>query len=733
MALRAPAPRPFALLALATLVTLCAACGDDQPTTFADASLMDASDDLGDARARPTDLGSRDAAGRVCTRSSQCDDGIDCTMDFCAADGRCVSLPNHMACDNNVYCDGLETCDARRGCVRGTPVACNDNYTCTIDRCDEPTKTCAHTPRDNDRDGDPDIHCRAPDCDDAGAPADGGAACWVGGDCDDGNPRVNSRLPELCGDGIDNNCNGMIDAAEPGGCRAPPHDTCDDPLDVSRGGRFVLPTAGTMGNYRFQCAGGTLMRDVVARFTLAEPRDVGLTASGGTSAVYLQLMPGRCGNAMMASDVRACQLGFPTVVRTRALPAGEYYVLLGTSSGGTTAADIELQVEIGPATPAPTNDTCATPTVIPPTGGTFHGDLVDVAANVNTRCGGTQPDLVYSLTLTERANVAARVAGARSDFFTLAMVDRCAASPTTLRCDSAAPAQFTARQLEPGTYFFVVAGRSSTPFTFEVMVTPPSPPPTGDVCADPLTITPGMSAMGTFDNMEADYQLSCSGTGSRDVVYRFTLTERREVIVAATGGASDYFYVALDTACGDRATERACRFGSPGRLTVRGLDPGTYYLVVKSIRGGAYTLTLDAAAPVTPVMVTDNDTCSTMTSIPSGGGVYTGNTSMMRHDYTPPCSTGSTSEDVVFRYRVDRRQRVNFSTEGSAFDTLLWLTQGATCPGTNVPGACNDDAIGVASAFDVTLDPGDYYVFVGGFGSGSRGNYVLTVTPSTTP
>ena len=85
----------------------------------------------------------------------------------------------------------------------------------------------------------------------------------------------------------------------------------------------------------------------------------------------------------------------------------------------------------------------------------------------------------------------------------------------------------------------------------------------------------------------------------------------------------------------------------------------------------------------------------------------------------------------MFRYRVDRMQRVSFSLDGSSFDTLMWLTSGSTCPGTNVPGACNDDAIGVASAFDVTLAPGDYYLFVGGFGSGSRGNYTLTVTASS--
>ena len=114
--------------------------------------------------------------------------------------------------------------------------------------------------------------------------------------------------------------------------------------------------------------------------------------------------------------------------------------------------------------------------------------------------------------------------------------------------------------------------------------------------------------------------------------------------------------------------------------------------------------------------------------IPATGGVFTGNTSTLRHDYTPPCSTGASSEDAVFRMRLDARRRVNFSLDGSSFDTVMWLTQGSSCPGTNVPGACNDDAIGVASAFEVTLDPGEYQLFVGGFGSGSRGNYTLTVT-----
>jgi hypothetical protein len=34
-------------------------------------------------------------------------------------------------------------------------------------------------------------------------------------DCDDADPYTNSNAPERCGDGKDNNCNGLIDE---GGC-----------------------------------------------------------------------------------------------------------------------------------------------------------------------------------------------------------------------------------------------------------------------------------------------------------------------------------------------------------------------------------------------------------------------------------------------------------------------------------------------------------------------------------
>ena len=80
--------------------------------------------------------------------TNPCDDAVGCTIDTCdePTDG-CTNTPDDTACDNGVFCDGAETCDALLDCQPGFD-PCDDTVDCTIDTCDEPTTTCTNTPDD---------------------------------------------------------------------------------------------------------------------------------------------------------------------------------------------------------------------------------------------------------------------------------------------------------------------------------------------------------------------------------------------------------------------------------------------------------------------------------------------------------------------------------------------------------------------------------------------------------
>jgi hypothetical protein len=678
-------------------------------------------------------------AGCRAPAAAQCDDGVDCTTDICADDGRCVNLPNATRVRRHGVLQRRRAPATRgAGASAGTPIACNDNYTCTIDRCDEETKTLRAQPRDFDRDGDPDIRCSGPTCGDAGVPPTRRDGLLARRRLRrEQPPGESSLLPEICGDGIDNNCNTFVDMAEPGGCRRPPGDNCDDALDVSRGRALRgEPRRAPRATSPLRCAGNAMLqRDVVLRLAAhraPRPRGHRPEPPPALALLYLQVQ-NSCG-AATGTAVRECVLGFPSVYRTRALPAGEYFILLGATGSVATMADVEVNVDLSPPRCPPPTRPARPRRRLPRRGGTVRGSLVAVTDDVLTRCGGTNPDLVYRITLPETRDLSARLTGARNEFLQVSLLSNCMRSPTSLRCTNGRAGAVSRAQPRGGDVLHPRRGPAHRGgFHPGGDHRRAHHAPAGDTCAAPLALAAGQTVTGSFAEYEDDYQLSCAGSNSRDVVYRFTLTEPSDVTLIARGGLNAYYYLGLQRTCGERTGEVACRFGAPARLSARGLDPGTYFVVVKALQGGDFTLSLDARAPLSATMVTGNDTCSTPYAIPPGGGYFTGSTAMMRRDYQASCLTGMTSEDVVFRVAVDRRSRVYFSTEGSSFDTVMWLTTADMCPGRAIPQACNDDAIGTAAAFDAELEPGMYYLFLGGFSSSARGNYSLLVLPTALP
>ncbi len=170
-------------------------------------------------------------SGSGCVNTSiDCNDGDPCTIDSCVG-GVCQYDP--VNCDDADPCTD-DSCDSGSGCSN-TPVNCDDGDACTIDTCDS-VLGCQHTPVDCD-DNDPctDDSCdsgsgcvNAPvvpvtsytDADSDGYGDDGTAVTvcpipdgnvLIGGDCDDDDSNVNPGAVEICGNGIDDNCNGSTD------------------------------------------------------------------------------------------------------------------------------------------------------------------------------------------------------------------------------------------------------------------------------------------------------------------------------------------------------------------------------------------------------------------------------------------------------------------------------------------------------------------------------------------
>jgi hypothetical protein len=178
-------------------------------------------------------------------------------------------------CDDHDVCTGIERCGGNAGCQPGTPPTCNDNNACTADSCDS-ASGCVHTPLPgctgcqspadcNDGEACTNDVCDAgvcrnvaiPDCTPCAAPSDcddsdpctadscsagvcehvttpGCVRCTSVGQCDDQQACTtdtcdagichNTPIPgcgvchptaESCTNGVDDDCDGLVDCADP--------------------------------------------------------------------------------------------------------------------------------------------------------------------------------------------------------------------------------------------------------------------------------------------------------------------------------------------------------------------------------------------------------------------------------------------------------------------------------------------------------------------------------------
>ena len=162
-----------------------------------------------------------------------CEDGVSCTVDSCnEGTDSCDNVATNSLCDNGLFCDGSETCDAALGCQAGTVVSCDDGVSCTVDSCNEGSDSCDNAPDDGACDNG--LFCDGSETCNAATGCETGSDPCAGGFCDEvGDICFECNVDADCDDGAF--CNGA-ETCNAGSCQAGsdpcPGQSCDESGDI---------------------------------------------------------------------------------------------------------------------------------------------------------------------------------------------------------------------------------------------------------------------------------------------------------------------------------------------------------------------------------------------------------------------------------------------------------------------------------------------------------------------
>lgn len=143
--------------------------------------------------------------GRSCQQGEVCQDG------GCVRLGQCPPGSDGQSCDDGNLCTIDDLCLGGQ-CI-GTPRNCDDGNPCTVDTCDFASGLCSSTNVPNGQNCGGGRLCVNGQCVLQDADQDGFSPPQ---DCDDTNAAINPARPENCSDGLDNDCDGAVDAADSG-------------------------------------------------------------------------------------------------------------------------------------------------------------------------------------------------------------------------------------------------------------------------------------------------------------------------------------------------------------------------------------------------------------------------------------------------------------------------------------------------------------------------------------
>ena len=390
----------------------------------------------------------------------ECDDGNDVNTDACT--NECLDAE----CGDGFVWTAHEDCEGEVSGTCTTTCGSTGTHTCREDclwtDCAPPAETCNGLDDDCVDGADNGFDCVLGSgsatcttvCGTAGT-QECGTTCTYGDCC---------APHETCGNGCDDDCNGVDDD----GCTGPPaNDTCSSPTDISAGGSFTGSTSlatndgfGVGGCYGYG-------PDVYFTFTLTTASDVFISTWGSSFDTTI-----RVGSTCDGADI-ACEDDVDTFgsglyqqhVQIDVLPAGTYYIALD-GFRSTDHGDYRLDFYSSLGT-APGNR-CSDPRPLddnPETGVT--SSMLD---NFSNSCGGAGSDHVFYVYVDATTAGSLSTCNGTTDYDTvLAVRDVCDDVTTEIACNdngtgcmlTTPGASSISRTYTPGLYYVIIDSAST--------------------------------------------------------------------------------------------------------------------------------------------------------------------------------------------------------------------------------------------------------------------------------
>lgn len=304
-------------------------------------------------------------------------------------------------------------------------------------------------------------------------------------------------------------------------------------------------------------------------------------------------------------------------------------------------------------------------------------------------------DVAFRFELSEPQDVTLNARGVLAsgddEIATLSVRDECANVDSEIDCRRGFPSELRMRALPAGVHHVLAHAELAGELLLDARFDPPTDLPENDACEGALDVSEGGHFADSFVDVRDDLELTCGFAGAAELVYSLTLTEERDLELAAVSVTGERMAIAVRSACevNSAAASMRCMSDAPAQGVLRSVPAGTYFIVVEGPASREVDFSLDVAV-LPPTETPAGEGCAHAIDLPldeKTDGTFAGRQDLL--DVRCGCpECGLFLRDVVYRLELPERTDLRIELEGA--DARMHYALLDDCESPQTPLECGD-------------------------------------------